>query len=92
MPDLTADAVRTFVLHLVADSLLACGLKPELVPDDYDLLSGGVMDSFGLIEMITSVEDEFGLELDFEQMEPEQVGIIGDFARFVVETGARTRA
>lgn len=92
MPELTAEAVRSFVLRLVKGPLESQGLTPDDVPDDYDLLSGGLIDSFGLLETITAVEEEFGIELDFEQMDADHIGVVRAFSRFVAETGARVRS
>ena len=51
MTTVTAEEVRAFVLEDLAEPLAEVGLLPEQVRDDLDLLSSGVIDSLGLIEL-----------------------------------------
>ena len=56
----TADEVRSAILARVEKPLAASGLSAAAVPDDFDLLGEGLIDSFGLLELISGIEDEFG--------------------------------
>jgi acyl carrier protein len=75
--------VRAFVLETLAETLAECSIDPAGVPDDFDLLTSGVIDSFGVLEMISDVNDHFGLEIDFEELDPEGLTIIGRFSEYV---------
>jgi len=59
------------------------GLNSVEVPDDFDLLLNGVIDSFGILEMISSIEEEFQIELDLAALDAEQITIVGPLSRFV---------
>ena len=50
---------------------------PAELPDDFDLLLIGVIDSFGILEMISSIEEEFQIELDLAALDAEQITIVG---------------
>ena len=50
---------------------------PAELPDDFDLLLSGVIDSFGILEMISSIEEEFQIELDVAALDAEQITIVG---------------
>jgi acyl carrier protein len=91
MSEVSAEEVRRLVLEGLAEPLGRMGLRPDEVPDDFDLLTSGLIDSFGLVELITDVEERFGLELDFEQLDPEGLTVIGTFSRYV-ERESRPRA
>ena len=80
--------VRAFILEHVADSLAAKGVDPAAVPDDFDLLLEGVIDSFGLIELIGALEGRFEVTLDFEQLDPDTVTILGSLADYVSNQAA----
>jgi acyl carrier protein len=67
----TAAAVESFVLERYAAALRTRGLDPRLVPDDFNLHSEGIVDSFGVLELIGALEEHFGIELDFEDVDPE---------------------
>jgi acyl carrier protein len=77
------EEVRSFVLDRLGDELSAVGMSPQDVPDDFDLLTHGVIDSFGILEMIVAIQERFGLNGDFEDMPAEELTIIGPFSRYV---------
>ena len=83
MKRVTAEAVRDLVLSQLSEPLAALGLKPKDVPDDFDLLTEGVMDSLGIVQMIAALDDHFGIEIDFEHLDPEQLTVIGPLSRYV---------
>jgi acyl carrier protein len=78
-----AEQVRLFVLDRVRVPLAAWGLTPETTPDDYDLLTSGVIDSFGMIELIGDLEQHFGVTLNFEEVPPEVVTVLGPLSQHV---------
>ena len=75
MNRVSAADVRAFVIQ-------SLGL-PADTPDDFDLLTRGVIDSFGVIELITDVNEHFELDIDFEELDPEGLTIIGPFSAYV---------
>lgn len=81
----TEDDIRDFVLKRFESPLRKLGLTPAAVPDDFDLLDRGVIDSFGLIELVVEVSEEFELELDFDDLDPEGLTKVGPFSRYVAE-------
>lgn len=80
--------VRAFVLAELDGSLREGGFDPADVGDDFDFLTTGVIDSLGVIEMIAAVNDHFGLDIDFEELDPEGLTVLGPFARYVASAGA----
>lgn len=76
--DTIAERVRAFV----ADGFV---LDPgAALADDTPLLQGRI-DSVGLMELVTFVEDEFGVELAYEDIDEEHLGTIGRIAALVEE-------
>jgi acyl carrier protein len=75
MSRLSAAEVRDYVVR-------SLDLAPD-TPDDFDLLTSGVIDSFGVIELITDVNERFGLDIDFEELDPEGLTVVGPFSRHV---------
>lgn len=74
----TSDDVRTFLI----DEVLFTGSRDELT-DDYPLLERGVLDSNGLIRLITHLEDQFSIVIDDEEIVPENFSTIDSITRFV---------
>ena len=85
----TPDAVAAFVRAALSGPLHAAGVDPAAVGDDFDLLERGIIDSFGVLELIGDVEDHFGIEVDFEAMDPEELTIVGPFSRYVAGVPAQ---
>ena len=83
MSSVTAAEVRTFLLDHYAEGLSANGVESGAVPDGFDLLTEGVIDSFGILEMIAAMEERFGFEIDFESIDPQDLTVVGPLSRFV---------
>ncbi|MEZ5098347.1 MAG: acyl carrier protein [Thermoleophilia bacterium] len=75
--------VRGYLCGRFAEQLAALGIAPGEEPDDLDLIAEGVTDSFGLLELIGDLEARFGIELDFEDLDPEDLTRLGPFSRYV---------
>jgi acyl carrier protein len=80
-----AAEVRSFVLASVEQPLAAKGLTPANTPDDFDLFTEGVIDSFGIVELIGDLEDRFRVTLDFDGLDPDVVTIVGPLSRYVAD-------
>jgi acyl carrier protein len=87
MNEFTSDKVRQFLLRKYAEPIKALGLDPLLVSDDFDFLMTGVIDSFGILEMINSIEDEFRIQLDLETLDASEITILGPLSRYVAKRG-----
>ena len=87
----SAEQVRNFILGQYAGKMET--RNPADVPDDYDLLSAGVIDSMGVIELIGQLESQYGFELDMSAMDTDQLTRVGPLARFVsAQIAAKTSA
>lgn len=88
-----AEDVRSLVVAHLETSLAARGLKPQEIGDDFDLLTEGVIDSLGIIELIMALEQYLDMQIDFEDLDPENLTVIGPFCRYIEakSNGANTR-
>jgi acyl carrier protein len=50
---------------------------------DEPLIERGVLDSLGIMHLVTFVESEYGVTIDDEDLVPEHFGTIGAVARLV---------
>ena len=83
MKEITPESVRQFLLVKYLERIQSLGLASEELPDDFDLLLSGVIDSFGILEMISTLEEEFHIELDLATLDAEEMTIVGPLSRFV---------
>lgn len=89
-PDgVTADTVRAFIGESLERELTAIGVTADDLSEQLDLHATGVVDSFGILELITAVEERFDLEIDFEELDPEDLTVVGPFCRFVAAAAGR---
>ena len=87
MTKITSDQVRQFLLMKYGRSIRELGLDPPEIPDSFDFLLRGVIDSFGILEMVSSIEDEFRIRLDLAALDAEQITILGPLSQYVAENG-----
>lgn len=85
MKEITSEKVRQFLLQTYAEQIRATGQDPANVPDDFDFLLRGVIDSFGVLEMVSAIENEFQIALDLAALDAEQMTILGPLSHFVAE-------
>lgn len=86
MSALTSTDVRMFLKEHLGRKLQAKGREAcEDLPEDCDLLLSGMIDSIGLLELITAIQEFAKREIDFEILDPEQMTIVGPLCKFVAE-------
>ena len=94
MKEVTPDNIRTFLLTRYSEPMSAMRVDIAEVPDDFDFLLTGVIDSFGILEMVSAIEKEFAIQLDLELLDAEDITKIGPLARYIaasVNTDVRQR-
>jgi len=71
------EKVRQFIISnfYVAD--------PAALNDDASLLDAGIVDSTGVLEVITFIESEFGITVDNAEMVPENLDAVNHITAFV---------
>jgi acyl carrier protein len=82
-PPATAAAVRDLILERVDEQLAARGLTPSDVPESFDLLLEGLIDSFGVVEIIHMLEQRYAFEFDFDELPADDLTKIGPLAAYV---------
>jgi acyl carrier protein len=56
---------------------------PSALSDDASLLDLGIVDSTGVLEVVTFLESEFGLTMGDDEIVPENLDSIGRIASFI---------
>lgn len=76
-PHPVAQRVRQFITEnfFVSD--------PSSLADDASLITGGVVDSTGLLEVIAFLESEYGISIVDQEMVPDNLETVGRIAAFV---------
>ncbi|HVM59657.1 MAG TPA: acyl carrier protein [Verrucomicrobiae bacterium] len=85
MSKITAEGIRAFLVGQYADQIRGKGFDPGALPDNFDFLLRGVIDSLGVLQMIGDLEKKFQIELDMSRLDPEQLTVLGPLSRYVAE-------
>jgi acyl carrier protein len=83
MQPTTADVAREVILDRLDEQLAAKGLTPSYLPPSFDLLLEGVIDSFGVVEIIMTLEQRFDFEFDFDELAADDLTRIGPLTAYV---------
>jgi acyl carrier protein len=85
----TAEQVRSLLISRYSAQIRAKVPDPAETPDSFDFLLEGVIDSFGVLEMVGAVESEFGIELDMSGLPAEQMTVLGPLVRYIAARAGR---
>jgi acyl carrier protein len=77
--------VRSFLLERLEPDLRDAGIEPATLSDETDLFAVGVIDSLGIVGLVSVVSDRYGIEDDWEDFDPEDLLVIGPFCRYVAQ-------
>lgn len=72
------EQIRQHILHTQLP-----GEDPEQLQVDDDLIDSGILDSMGIMQLVTHLEKEYGISIRTEEIEPEQFTSVTALAAFV---------
>jgi acyl carrier protein len=86
MIEASTEQIRTFLQQYIVEKSLASGKEtPVELADDCDLLLSGMIDSLGLLDLMSAIQQHCQQEIDFEALDPEQLTVVGPLCRYVSE-------
>jgi acyl carrier protein len=85
------DEVRRFLAEHFATELEAVGVEEAGLAGDFDLLIEGVMDSLGFLQLVASLDEHFGVTLDLEALDAEELTKVGPLSMAVADQASSAR-
>lgn len=85
MSIVSADEVGRFIVSHLLQSFKANNITEKDITDDFDLMKRGIIDSIGLIQLFAAIEERFGIEVDFEDMDTDNLTVLGSICRYIEE-------
>lgn len=86
MIEASSEQIRIFLQQYIVEKSVAGGReRPGELADDCDLLLSGMIDSLGLLDLMSAIQQHCQHEIDFEALDPEQLTIVGPLCRYVSE-------
>ena len=83
----TATEIRDRIVAQYAGELARRGMVASEVPADFDLLTEGLVDSLGVLELVGVLEEAFQLEVDLADLDAEQLTVVGPLSEYVAARG-----
>jgi len=78
----TMDEIKQKVRDYLVENFLF-GDTEATLEDDQSLIDSGVIDSTGVLELITFLETEFGIAVDDDEVLPENLDSINNIAAYI---------
>jgi acyl carrier protein len=60
-------------------------MSAEELDDDFDLQTGGAVDSLGLLKLVAWLESEFGVSVDESELGPDSLRTVDSIKEFIDE-------
>lgn len=84
---MSEDAVLDAVLSELEHRVSGVGLSLAEVDRNTSLISQGALDSLSFLEFLTAIEDRFGIELDFSEMDPDEFSSVDRLVELIENEG-----
>lgn len=72
------DEIRAYISREIAGDV-----DPDELPDDYDLIENGILQSLAMVRLVSWLGDAFGLPVNDIDIAPEDFTTVGRIAAFV---------
>lgn len=76
------DPITTQVKTFIVDNFLF-GQGGDKITDDSSLMDNGIVDSTGVLELVAFLEETWSIEVEDEELVPENLDTLGNITRFV---------
>jgi acyl carrier protein len=73
--------VKANVIACLTDALVRAGLDPDSLDDRLDLFAQGIVDSYGFLDLLETLEDRLDVVLDMAMLDEEGITTIGGLTR-----------
>jgi len=85
----SAAEVKEFIASYLVESLRENDMSPDDFTDDLDLMKRGLIDSIDLINLVSAIEERFKITVDFEEMDTENLTVVGPFSSYIEARAVR---
>jgi len=72
--------IRAFLCDEIDRIAQEKGIDVPELDDGFNLLESGLVDSIGLLDLLTAVENRFSIQVDFSDLDPEEFTTLGGLA------------
>ena len=73
--------VRSAIFRLLRPQLEDAGLSEQTLDERQSLIELGVIDSFSFVDLLSALQDELGVEIDFMELDPDDFASVEGLVR-----------
>lgn len=85
MNNVTTENVYEFLVSYINESVKLQGRSIEKeITKEFDMFLEGAVDSIGILDLTLKVQEHYNVEIDFEDLDPEEMTIVGSFCQYIV--------
>ncbi len=79
----TSQRIRSYIIKKFPNS------RKKMLDDDLPLLQSGIIDSLGVLDVVSFLEQTFSIKIEDDELTPENFGSIGRLTTFAEQKRAR---
>jgi acyl carrier protein len=80
-----ADDLTMKIKQFIVDEFMP-DVSPDELESDFDLLTGGVVDSLGLLQVVAWLETEFDITVDESELGPESFRTVDAIREYIEQS------
>ena len=77
--------IRSIILQFLESRAQRLGIKEKFLLSDFELLKSGLLDSMSFLDLIAALEEQFKIQIDFEDKSPSQFSTLAGLVKLVQE-------
>ena len=78
--------IQEDIISFIQENFIAGRSDTELVPDG-SLIDSGIIDSTGILELVLFIEEKYSIEVDDEELVPENLDSINNLVSYLKKKG-----
>ena len=82
-PNCNSQGVRDFLVDYYRGKFSDLHINVTTIPPDFDLLTHGIIDSMGFVDMMSAIEKRFHVSIDLEGLNAQQVTMLGPLCDYI---------
>lgn len=75
--------IKQYIIATLEKKANQLGIENEIFDDNYFIMGSGILDSLDFITLITDIENEFGVNVDFSDEDPEVFSTLSGFIKCI---------
>ena len=82
------EQILQFLTDKMRSTMAAQGKQPTELPESFNFMDADLVDSLGFVRLIQELEQQFNIELDLSNADPEELVTLGALADTAAQSAA----